>query len=288
MTVTEPNREQPAPAHQRPQRVSEILVDPPATRVYAWAAWSAWRGEPKRLAQMFRQAMRELCGRRRQPHCSIEVLVRGDIELFESPEDFVQQVSRDTLMRLSAIRLAVGDRTLSVSLTLARRNLSEPFVAYRGVLLEVRAGDDGEVSTVEAIAAALRPSVSRGQFSFSTEPRKGVEPDVDKREVLRELHRSRVGSLFVAITPMLGLSAMVTLLLVAPYASIWVWTLIPMLGSLVVAAVMLVAPPRSLDVLFPAIDIADTTPGRRLLRRLSALPLVPLGTFLVKEFVEKQ
>jgi len=40
--------------------------------------------------------------------------------------------------------------------------------------------------------------------------------------------------------------------------------------------------PHLLDPLFPNVEVADTTPGRRLVRRLGALPLTPLATALIK------
>jgi hypothetical protein len=211
----------------------------------------------------------------------IELYVKGDVERFESPDDFLERASLNALQRFDALRICVGGSSVEVVVTAARTEF-ESRDMRRGVTLEVR----GSSSAIAEVMGAVTASITRGGFWFSREPRTG-----DTRAGLvaaqEDLHSCRRRNVFIALALPLGASALITLFALSDW---WIEgparIALPLVAVFLGLAVLLQWRPRWVDILFPAIDIADVTPGRRTLRQLAALPLVPAVTWLVASIAE--
>jgi hypothetical protein len=138
-------------------------------------SWTFWRGSPELLGHVARVAEREAASYDRgQTTCMIDVEVAGDHEIFWSPRDFVETVTREALQRFNSITIeARGDALQIVVRFLWRRPWWHP-VSFRDVLM-VDPSQDGDTSVkvvasvlgesptkVDLAQAALRAAILRG------------------------------------------------------------------------------------------------------------------------------
>lgn len=251
------------------------LIPPPATESLAWAAFSAWRGHPRQFAQIARRAT-TLVGE--DSVCLIELVVMDDIETFHAVDDFLAQASPQGLARMTAARTVVCGTSARVSVIMARRNIVTPWRARRGIALEVMARGPEAAANTERLMSALVPSIKRGQFWFTSQPRDDAEDTVEAE--LDALHRARVQRI-VSILALFAMYVAAVVAMLTDDADPVGYVAAGAAGTVMLWAA--VKWPCCLDVLFPAIDIAEKTPGRRLLTRLGAVPLVPLVTLVLKE-----
>jgi hypothetical protein len=210
----------------------------------------------------------------RSSRCVIELHVLGDIERFDSPDEFVEGVSGQALRNFDSAAICVRDESSSVTVTFSRREL-------RGVTLEVE-GRKGARPTPTAIKDAVAPSITRGGFRRAQGPRE-AQTGADVLRAHRDLNHRRAGRLALAHSVAFGGLCFLTLLLLLgeSFTRSLSWGL----GGFAVLCVGLVFVgrkwPHLTDPVFPALDLADVTPGRRNARLLRLVPVVPAATWIV-------
>jgi hypothetical protein len=134
----------------------------------AWAYWPTWNGGPDLIQRVARAAVWTVRDAGfDQPRCRINVEVREDVESFDSPEDFRQNVTGEGLQKFDGISMTVGGTPqLVVRLSLVRTDefgvASQPGKLPQGVHLSVLT--DGSWSREEraAMRGVLMAAVSRG------------------------------------------------------------------------------------------------------------------------------
>jgi len=123
--------------------------------------WGYWRGSPELLAQVARVAQRCATRDANRPECLIVVEVAGDRELFSSPSEFVQNVTREALRRFKRIEIVTKSEFINIQVALAwRRPWWKPgFGSDAEVILIVRGTSELEV---EATFNQMRAAIKRG------------------------------------------------------------------------------------------------------------------------------
>ena len=237
----------------------------------AWMVWTAWRGDPKHFAQIARRAMEVL--RERSPRCVIELHVLDDTEHFESPDEFVDVASRQAVRGFDRAEIKVVDDVHTVTVTFSREK-------PRGVTLEVRAPAAGRPSA-EQIRDAVAPTITRGGFRRARGPRE-ARSRAELLSVQRTLNRRRARWLALVHSMTFGVLCVLTLLLLGEPLERSLGIGLGVLTLVFLALVVVgLAWPRRTDVVFPAIDLADVTPGRRNAQLLRLVPVAPAVTWFV-------
>lgn len=230
------------------------------------------------------------------PSCIIEIVVKRDTERFLSAEDFREHVTPQALRQFKAIRIAVRGRGIGVDVMIARAPVQRLGLSTApGVLVCVGAAEDHCADKVKELRDTVGHAISRGTFFFSRPARSetttcGEGPEV----VLRQKAFSRLAVLvtlysFGAVTLMGFLMGMRAGLEREPVEG----PLPELIGGLLVVLIALVMVLMFLAVeagrtaigaivarwahrlIFPAVEVAARTPGRRIARGI--LRLVTLG-----------
>lgn len=293
-----------------------VIVDPawaePLRRsgAYGWAVWSVWRGSLPQLYQIIRTAVLAV-GEADDalPRCFVEVAEHGNVERFRSPVDMREWLTPLAAVQFEGIRVAVRGRATDVDLRIVRANGEAiSLEGAPGVVLEVGAPAGADVVGVRD---AIARGVSRGGFRRSTEPvrwpRDGDDAHLSEDEAgyqaaLARRIAKRANDLSTAY-------AVAAFALIAAYlAADDLFDLGPFEGArnYVFAILVVVGVARYFrrfvpdrlrqwlrtridDAVFPAVEMAETTPGRRLGRaatRVAAFAFAPVAGALVKRIVE--
>ncbi len=243
------------------------------TPARAWAAFSAWRGDPPLLAQALVVAIRAIGERYgRVPSCDVVVRVPGtrggpggerliDEEQFDSPEALAKGPTPQALRRWTEATAVVKGEQHTATIVLCRR----PPWKLRGE----GAAKEGVTVTVEGpharqVLAPIAASVSRGGFRKSREPESGEDgsgPDAARDRLAARRAKAIWGyALFVGLC-------------IGVLAAALGWVVAKAIDEdagaaaiVVAAAVALVAVLAARHTLFPAVEIATVTPGRRFAR----------------------
>jgi hypothetical protein len=233
--------------------------------------------------------------------CSIVVTVVGsrpgkrlfDDERFTDPETFVTRLTRQALWRWTEVSADVAGCRFGVSIRLRRRMVdSQP--PY-GVSLSVAAKRTEDAAQAQIIRDRVAASLSRGGFRDAREPERGrghkteIDAALDRRYRARQ---SLVWKIALAVGLVGGvLVGFIGVLLSLAYGhynlnSVPAGVLIAASATGLVVAIGVVA---CRSQLFPALEIADTTPGRRIMlsltRGLGAGTLLTAGVQLVRHLV---
>jgi hypothetical protein len=262
----------------------------------AWAATGAWHGDLKLFARIAEKAIEEVraCGQR--PHCRIEFEVRDDLERFGSVREMIDLVPASTLrsFHTACIRVAGAAMKVEVRMGRTRSPLKEMFHGIRGVAVEVRSEGGIEEEALTRTRDGVARVVARGGFRWARKPARGLDPDRRHLEsalnVRTHARRINAQAFFISVAALLlPLADAVEDLVQAPGedAEILAGLLeqplfIPVFFTATQAASYLLTP-----FIFPAIEIAGTTPGRRFLQVIGRSGLVTAAVgVLVKALFE--
>jgi hypothetical protein len=247
-----------------------------------WAATSSWRGDPKLFGRIVQRARDEVRKRGHPDPCRIEFAVGAkDVDRYESVEDMLALVPAGTLRAFGAARVQIGTGALRLEMRFGRdrklplglSRLLKPRAAFScppGITFEV--GSDGPVGKgeLEAVRTAVAAVIARGGFfwaRFPTPVDDGGKLDEvrARRWRMRELSAQLV---FLAIAVGLLLTMAAADRLLGPDGDEGPFSAAlsePLFLVGVLGASQLISYPLA-TVIFPGIDIADITPGRRMLQ----------------------
>ncbi|HEX8053202.1 MAG TPA: hypothetical protein VF517_09430 [Thermoleophilaceae bacterium] len=291
--------------------VGGLIVDPAAPAAlrdsgsYAWAVASAWRGDLMLLARTLRAAVLAITrADGAVPGCFVEIAVRDDVELFRSPADLKEWATPRAALRFDAIRVAVRGTATDLDLRIARgRSTAITLPDIPGVMLEVgsTASDGRAIKVLNDVRpsvgrAGFRRTLARGRIPLNPEPITGTDPAVRDRTLHERVER-RIGRF---AWPYLALTYGITAVFVAASDALagthffdtpWsllivVFAPLPVLYGLLAVAQRDDLPigPRTYALLFPAVELAEVTVGRRIARfagRLAlAAPVASIGVLV--------
>lgn len=237
---------------------------------------SSWRGDLKLFARIVEKAT-QLVGEAGKPTpCRIEFAVRNDLERYHSVDDLLERTPAGTLRSFNSARICVGEAALRVEVCFGRKtNNSVPALeASPGVSVDVNSDGTVGQEVVERLRDGVSVVVARGGFPRSRLPATGPESGgPDMKTALAERWRLRqtyAQGFFAGVTVLTLLVAFVVYSLLAAEdgegidGSVGVWGMLAYVGT-VVGVAQVVSFPLS-TFLFPAIEIADVTPGRRMIQ----------------------
>jgi hypothetical protein len=271
------------------------------TSAYGCAVWSACRGSPALFAQIAQAAVWQITRYAGATDCWIELSVSGDVERFRSPREFRDEATAQGQRQFSRLKISVRGPELGADIT-ASRDPTERF-SWRevpSVVLEVAAANAAREPQVRAIRQAIASAITRGTFFFfHDEPILGAERDELKGQLRARVAKRRhgVGRLYLALALLaIGISvigaAVFNLSPLTPGGIAPISTAIA--GGVSGAGRIIRARGeefaakwrRWVDALFfPAVEVAEITPGWRALRigiRLLTLTAAPLFAAVVK------
>jgi len=237
----------------------------------AWAVTSSWRGDIKLFARIADKAT-QMVGETGQPTpCRIEFAVRNDLERYHSVDELLERSPASTLRSFNSARIQVGDAALRVEVTFGRKaSHSNPaFEASPGVSVEVSSDGTVDQEVIERVRTEVSVVVARGGFPRSRPPATGpTSGGPDRKVALADRWRLRQTSAQIVFA---GITALVLTVAFAIYSLFTKnnesHTAVNVAAY--VAAVIGVAQVASFPIstfLFPAIEIADVTPGRRIVQ----------------------
>jgi hypothetical protein len=121
--------------------------------------WHGWRGSLDQLTRVFRAMVEEAeKDAASTPECRIEVEVKGDREPFSSPQQFLNEVTKEALQRFQRIKCTVNASSVAIEYEMAWQfPIWMPERSAEVTLLV--AGEDS--SRVEGAAQAVQAAVSR-------------------------------------------------------------------------------------------------------------------------------
>lgn len=250
----------------------------------AWAATSSWRGDLKFFGRVIQRARDEARRLKCPDTCCIEFAVGDeDLERYESVEDMLALAPASTLRSFSSARVQIGSKSLCIKMRFGRGQklplgldaFIRPKAAFScpsGITIEVTS--DGAVGQgdLESVRNAVAAVVARGGFFWARPPTSGPlsgGPGLDevraKRWGMRKAS-AQVVFLFIAVGLLLVLAVVGHFAGSKNETDSFSRTLSePAFLIGVVTVAQLVSFPLS-TLIFPAIDIADTTPGRRMIQ----------------------
>jgi hypothetical protein len=243
--------------------------------VRAWAATSSWRGDLKLFARIAQKAVEEVAALGEPHPCSIEFEVRDDLERYDSIEGMLELVPAGTLRSFAASCIRVGGAGLLVEVRFRRkRSPGEPrFSESFGVSVEVSSDGPHGREPLEGVRDALIRVIARGGLRWGKAPLTGLGDG--SHEVSGALYQRWHERKALAQFTFLGIAWGVLALVLAAAGAVHPGGEDPgdpggFLGDpyfLVVAttATQLISYPLS-NLIFPAIEIADTAPWRRILQ----------------------
>lgn len=136
------------------------------------------------------------------PRCEIRVQVFNDVELFGSPEDFKEHVTRSALKWFDYIEIAVGDLDWRIMIFFVAGGRFGPFGSgppacpwlERGVLVQVATRSEDRHDAAEKARNALKNAVARGWAQVTPGPClgetwRGLDPEREIRQVLDRRRR---------------------------------------------------------------------------------------------------
>ncbi|MDQ3677293.1 MAG: hypothetical protein M3401_10900 [Actinomycetota bacterium] len=271
-----------------------LADDTPAGTSAAWAVWSAWRGDRVLFARVVRAAVYEIeHAFGEQPTCLIEVAVKGDIERFASADDMLEHATAQALRSFDSIKVTVEVGPSSAALVVARKPtppLSEHEVP--GAVLLVRAAGPAR-NSVGSVRDGIAAAFDRGGFAW-VKPHRDVGGLGRARPVL--MGRVRARRRYLAAAYGIGVGAASVIVIgalavagvdVSESLAVAVGSAPAIIGGL--AGLFESLWPRLRDAVFPAIEIAERTPGRRLAHltlRGASLAAAPLLGALVKSLID--
>ncbi|HEX6665773.1 MAG TPA: hypothetical protein VF081_04190 [Solirubrobacterales bacterium] len=246
-----------------------------ATRTVAWAATSTWRGDLKLFARIAEKAVEEVTQEGQPANCKIEFAIRDDSETYDSVSKLLEWVPASTVRSFSSARIIVGGAGLEVAICFGRKKPHDRAAFACDLGVAIRVSSDGAVDeeTIARIRTGMAKLIARGGFPWGAHPSEGPtdeNPDLDA--ALSKRWRERQGwsqAIFLAVAlAVIGLA----------YA---VYTLVELdakdkpdgllepgnpIATVIVVSVVQVASFFLSNLIFPAIQIADVTPGRRILQ----------------------
>lgn len=236
----------------------------------AWAATGSWRGDLKLFARIAAKAVNEIEAAKQPGECRIEFAVRHDLDAYGSVEELLERVPYSTTRNFLAARIVVGAAPLLVEVEFGRKRDEEAaFNCRYGVAVRVTSDGTVDAATVGRVRTEVTKVVARGGFEFLKGPTEGpTEERGDLAEALlrRWQERRRYTQLvFGGITLAVGMVAQIFGLVFGDDGEIGSGASFALFTVIIVAAVQAISYPLSMAI-FPAIELADVTPGRRMLK----------------------
>jgi len=260
----------------------------------AWAATGSWRGDLKLFARIAEKAADGIAAKGQSAETQIEFAVREDHETYDSVEDLLKRVPANTTRGFRSARISVGGPGLRADVRFGRKKPEDAAPScQKGVAVEI--SSDGAVNdgAVAEVRSAVAKVVARGGFEWVRPPTEGpTEEHGSLAETQAGRWREReiaTQAIFAGITlVVLAITAAIFFLFVDDGQTASDWEgLLSIVG--VVAAVLGVSQGLanwlSLQI-FPAIEIADVTPGRRLLRLVGGSGLISAGVSVLAAFAK--
>ena len=235
----------------------------------AWAVSSVWRGDRAKLGRIA-AAMEDATGGRAAGRTRIEVLVLDDVERYRSFSQFRLEAPEQTTKEFERLELIRGPLTVSI-----RRKETDEH--QRGVTLH----RDGEASSAGVVTAIRRGGI---QWVWAQDVPKftklvNAKPSTNRTEGARatseaELERrngDRKKLMWVWTSWWVFFAGALLYGALRPVSKASAGELLAVTAGLVVVAVGAGAIRLIRDFALPPVEIADNTPGRRLLGRLIAV-----------------
>ncbi|HVD85937.1 MAG TPA: hypothetical protein VNB59_00865 [Solirubrobacterales bacterium] len=244
------------------------------TGTTVWAATSSWRGDLKLFGRIAEKAIDLVEGADCPAPCRIEFSIRDDVERYDSVPKMSRKVPGSTIRSFAAARIRVGSAALWIDVCFGRkRHPPVDLACPRGVSVEVSSDGTIDEDSLESIREALLTVVARGGFPWGRPPAHGPDAeDPSLPETLRELHAYRRAVTQLAFAGvgllLLGIGLLVYRLVEAGAGGGASLPPIPdplVFSIAVLVFAQLILLPLS-PLIFPAIEIADLTPGRRILQ----------------------
>lgn len=241
----------------------------------AWAVSSAWRGDLRLFGRIAQKAIEEVTAFSRPAPCEIEFAVRNDCERYASVEDLLEFVPGSTLRSFNSARIRVGTRDLLVEVRFGRKRAHREaaFHCPFGVSVQVHSNGDVPVASLRQIRDAVAKVVARGGFARA-KPVHGIgESEVGMKKALAHRWQRRgvlLQALLLLISGAVLLCVGVVVRVISLYAGSTGFSDF-LLDPRVLSGVLGLTQPLPYlfpTFLFPAIEIADTTPGRRFIQNL--------------------
>jgi hypothetical protein len=257
-----------------------------------WAATSSWRGDLKFFGRIVQRARDEVRDLGHPDPCRIEFAVGpDDVESYESVEEMLALVPPSTLQKFSSARVRVGSEPLCVQMCFGRGKFQfrkkAAFTCASGITIE--ASSDGAVSEVnlERVRNSVAAVLERGAFFWARKPTRGPRPGGPTLEEARakrwnKRESSALAAFFVIAIALWSAWTAVGRFARAEGEDLGVFSEEPdptFIGAVAGIGSVLSVPFSTL--IFPAIDIADVTPGRRLLQTVSRSGVVTTVVGLV-------
>ena len=279
----------------RTSRLPRTDDTPPGTSA-AWAVWNAWRGDPALFARVVRAANYEVeQAFGAPPICSIEIAVNGDVERFTSADDMLEHATAQALRSFASITVSVRVGDADAALVVARKPTA-PLTDYEvpGAVLVVSATGP-EQQRVRSVRDGIATAFDRGGFAWAKPHRGDGGLNRARSELMRRVGTRRrqlaaayglgVGAASAIVIGALALAGVDVSEGLAPAAA----AAPVIIGGLSGSGLLEWLWPRLREVVFPALEIADTTPGRRIARlsfRVVSLAAAPLFGALVKSAID--
>ncbi len=252
----------------------------------AWSAWAVWRGDLRLLAHVARVAREVVATDGAEGSLRIKVTARGDWEEFSTPEEFVQYVTPQAVRRFELLTISARAGHRQTEVSIARKRIYEaPFSGTRGVVIQARAGGAGaKLEDATAMCDRLRIAVRRGSLPWTrglraaeTGPRRGIEDKLQREGSFR----ANMTKAFVTMSASLPfwLSA-----LLLPDGQESEGERLPYLTA--VQLMIIFWGPLLADRIFPAVEIADSSPARRILLLVGRSGILSAGAGILVAFVQ--
>lgn len=266
----------------------DVLVEPKAE---AWAVTSAWRGDARLFAGIARAALQVVPGK----ETCFEFVTRRHVEAYGSIQDFIDRVPASTLRSFTSARIRAGDKSLFVECSFGRRRPTEevPFRSPLGVTVKVTSDDPSRHEIVQNTRTTLARVIERGSITRAKPPIEGpTEEQPDPVKALERASGIRTGVVQILFL-LVSLATLVTAYGVFQLVvnrdevggfSISFGNFAELLPIAVVIAQAASYPLSTL--LFPAIEIADVSPGRRFLSVVGRSGVVSILTAIVGAYAK--
>jgi hypothetical protein len=257
---------------------------------WAWSVGSAWRGDPRLLAHIARVACEVVEEDGKHPLLQIGVEARDDREEFPSVERFLDEVTPQALSCFTRLSLVARGGSAVAEVLMARKAAYEPpFGGSWGVVVRARAAGGAPAQRSEralAMCDRLRVAVRRGSSRWTRGLRASEAGSAE--EIRQRLFA--LGGRHKALT-----HGLVTMLASTPF---WLAAGLQSAGVvgdaeskgtvtyLVIAQCLILTFGASLaGMVMPAIEVAETTPGRRALRLIARSGLLSAASGLIVAFI---
>lgn len=248
----------------------------------AWAVTSTWRSDLKLFARIAEKAREEVEGRHFASDCRIEFAVRDDFECYESVASLLECAPSNTVRSFNSARIRVGTLSLQVEVSMGRkkRHKDSSFSCDRGVAVQVTSAGVVTDAVLREIRDSMVKLIARGGFSWGSAPTKGPDDEHPSLEdALAERWHARglwAQGVFALVTVVLGLVTLAVFLLIGgdrEFDSDGTPLGLGLFFGVVMGVVQLASLPLS-TLLFPAVELADLAPGRRIFQVIgrSGLP----------------